>query len=158
MLVQQLFSPARIKIGLESDEKDELFEELVEVIARDGGKDFPRQTVIDAIRERERKMSTGIKKGIALPHGKVAGISSVMGVLGISRRGIDYSSLDGEPVYLVFMLISPPNEAELHLGALKLLARLLDDPEFYTELSAAESPEKAFAVIKSFEDHLTLHR
>ena len=156
MLLQQVFTPASIKIGLQSIEKDELIEELVDVLARNGGREFPRDAALAAIRERENKMSTGIKKGIALPHGKVEGIDGLLGVIGISRHGIDYDSLDGQPVYLVFMLLSSPKDSELHLGALKRLARLLDDPGFYTELVGSEAPERAFGILKSFEDHLTL--
>jgi PTS system fructose-specific IIC component/PTS system nitrogen regulatory IIA component len=156
MLLQQVFVPGSIKIRLQSADKDELIEELVDVLARNGGRGFPRDAVLAAIREREEKMSTGIKKGIALPHGKVPGLDGISGVLGVSKRGIDYDSLDGQPVYLVFMLVSSPKESELHLGALKRLAQLLDDPGFYTELVGAETPERAFNILKSFEDHLTL--
>lgn len=155
MLLQKVFAPGFIKVDIQSEEKDELFEELVDVLDRNGSRDFPRIAVLKALREREGKMSTGIKKGIALPHGKAEGFTGLSGVIGISRRGIDYDSLDGEPVYLVFMLISSTKESELHLSALKRLARLLDDPGFYTELVAAETPERAFDVLKVFEDRLT---
>jgi PTS system fructose-specific IIC component/PTS system nitrogen regulatory IIA component len=99
-------------------------------------------------------MSTGIKKGIALPHGKAEGISGLCGALGVSRRGIEYSSLDGEPVYLVFMLVSSPKDSELHLAALKRLAVLLDDPEFYTDLLRSDSPERASQIIRNYESRL----
>ncbi|HET7838519.1 MAG TPA: PTS sugar transporter subunit IIA [Rectinemataceae bacterium] len=156
MQLQQIFTARCIKVGLESEEKDELFEELVELLDRDAGKAFPRGAALSAIRDRESKMSTGIKKGIALPHGKVSGISGLFGAIGISRRGIDYDALDGEPVYLVFLLISSPEDSELHLSALKRLAGLLDDPEFYTQLLRADTPERAFAILKSYEDVLHL--
>jgi PTS system fructose-specific IIC component/PTS system nitrogen regulatory IIA component len=152
MLLQQVFTPGRIKIGLESEDKDELFEELVDVLARADGRDFPRAAVLSAVREREEKMSTGIKKGIALPHGKVEGIEGLTGVLGISSRGIEYASLDGNPVYLIFMLLTSPQDSELHLNALKTLARLLDNPQFYTELMTAKSEDQAFEIIKEFEN------
>ncbi|MDP3177216.1 MAG: PTS sugar transporter subunit IIA, partial [Spirochaetaceae bacterium] len=61
---------------------------------------------------------------------------------------------DGQPVYIVFMLVSSPKESELHLAALKRLAKLLDDPEFYTELVRAESPERANSLIATFEERL----
>ena len=156
MLLQQVFTPGRIKIGLESEEKDELFEELVDLVASHDKRVFPRAAAMAAIKEREAKMSTGIKKGIALPHGKAEGVEGLVGAIGISRRGIDYDALDGEPVFLVFLLVSSPNDSELHLRALKRLARLLDDAEFYTSLVACETPEQAFGVIKSYEDLLTL--
>lgn len=156
MLLQQVFTPGRIKIGLESEEKDELFEELVDLVASHDKRAFPRIAVLAAVRDREGKMSTGIKKGIALPHGKAEGVEGLVGAIGVSRRGIDYAALDGEPVYLVFLLVSSPNESELHLRALKRLARLLDDAEFYTELVACETSEQAFGVIKNYEDLLIL--
>jgi PTS system fructose-specific IIC component/PTS system nitrogen regulatory IIA component len=154
MLLQNVFAPGCIKIGLESEDKDELFEELVDMLAKEGGSDFPRSVVLTAVRDREDKMSTGIKRGIALPHGKADGLVGLMGALGISKRGIEYASLDGEPVYLVFMLVSPPQESELHLAALKRLAVLLDDPEFYTDLLKADSPERANAIIRNYETRL----
>ncbi len=156
MLLQQVFKPGRIRVGLQSEEKDELFEELVDLLARDGGREFPRQAVLAAVRDREEKMSTGIKKGIALPHGKAEGLAGLSGAIGISKRGIDYDALDGEPVYLVFMIVSSPRESELHLNVLKRLARLLDDPGFYTELVGVETPERAFEVVRKYEDLLTL--
>jgi mannitol/fructose-specific phosphotransferase system IIA component (Ntr-type) len=154
MLLQQVFTPSRIKVGLESEDKDELFEELVDVLARDAGKDLPRAAVLAAVRDREEKMSTGIKKGIAVPHGKAEGVSGLIGAIGISRSGIDYAALDGEPVYIVFLLVSPPEASVLHLGALKRLAKLLDDPEFYTELIRAKNADQAFAVIRNHEGYL----
>ncbi|MDA8425393.1 MAG: PTS sugar transporter subunit IIA [Treponema sp.] len=152
MLLQQVFLPDRIKVGLESVDKDELFEELIDVLARADGRNFPRAAVLGAIRKREEKLSTGVKRGIALPHGMVEGLDGLTGALGISSRGIEYESLDGEPVYIVFLLLTSPQDSELHLSALKSLARLLDDPEFYTELVEAKSEDQAFEIIKQFED------
>jgi len=154
MLLQQVFAHGSIKVGLESEDKDELFEELVDIIAKDGGRDFPRSAVLASVRAREAKMSTGIKRGIALPHGKAEGVPKLTGALGISRKGIEYASLDGEPVYLVFMLISDPRDSELHLAALKRLAVLLDDPEFYTDLIKADAPERASSIIRNYETRL----
>jgi PTS system nitrogen regulatory IIA component len=154
MLLQNVFAHGSIKIGLESEDKDELFEELVDMLAKEGGRSFPRSAVLAAVKDREDKMSTGIKRGIALPHGKAEGLPGLMGALGISKRGIEYASLDGEPVYLVFMLVSNPKDSELHLAALKRLAVLLDDPEFYTDLIKADSPDRANAIIRNYETRL----
>jgi PTS system nitrogen regulatory IIA component len=154
MFLQSVFAPGSIKIGLESEDKDELFEELVDMLAKEGGRNFPRSAVLAAVRDREEKMSTGIKRGIALPHGKAEGLAGLTGALGISKRGIEYASLDGEPVYLVFMLVSSPKDSELHLAALKRLAVLLDDPEFYTDLLRADSPDRANAIIRNYETRL----
>jgi nitrogen PTS system EIIA component len=154
MLLQKVFARSSIKIGLESEDKDELFEELVDMLAKEGGRNFPRSAVLAAVRDREAKMSTGIKRGIALPHGKAEGLPDLRGALGVSKRGIEYASLDGEPVHLVFMLVSAPDDSDIHLAALKRLAILLDDPEFYTNLVKAESPERAEAIILNYETRL----
>lgn len=153
MILQKVFQQSAIKTGLESETKDELFEELVDVLARNwtAAAPFPRRNILDALMKREAKMSTGISKGIALPHATVEGLDAIAGALGISSKGIDYDALDGHPVYLVFMVLTPPKDAELHLQTLQNLAALIQDREIASRLAAAASPAEAFAVIKDFE-------
>jgi PTS system fructose-specific IIC component/PTS system nitrogen regulatory IIA component len=154
MVLSDLFSSQFIKIGLEAEDKDEAFEELTDVFCQAANLNI-REDVLEAIRERERKMSTGIQKGIAVPHGKTNAIDKVYGVLGISKRGIDYDALDGEPVYLLFMVLTPLLSAEKHLGILKRLAEMLENPQFFTDLAAQNDPVQANAVIKKYENILT---
>ncbi|PKL75378.1 MAG: PTS sugar transporter subunit IIA [Candidatus Melainabacteria bacterium HGW-Melainabacteria-1] len=153
MILQKVFQPSAIKTGLESENKEELFEELVDVLARSyaAKPPFPRQKIIDALTRREAKMSTGIAKGIALPHATVEGLDTLRGVLGISSKGIDYDALDGHPVFLVFMLLSPPDDAESHLHALQRMASLIDDPHMAGRLAASASSSEAFALLKEFD-------
>ncbi|MCE1196958.1 PTS sugar transporter subunit IIA [bacterium] len=153
MMLQKVFLQSAIKVGLESEAKDELFEELVDVLAKNwpARATFPRKNILDALMRREAKMSTGISKGIALPHATVEGLDAMAGVLGISSKGIDYDALDGNPVYLVFMVLTPPKDAELHLQTLQNIAALIEDREIVSRLAAAPSSAEAFAVIKDFE-------
>ncbi|MDR1566730.1 MAG: PTS sugar transporter subunit IIA [Treponema sp.] len=151
MFLHEVFPPELIKIGLESDDKDEVFEELVDQFCQ-AEKSDAREEILEALREREAKMSTGIQKGIAVPHGKTNAINNVRGVLGISKKGIDYDALDGQPVYLLFMLLAPQKDSEKHLRLLKRLAGLLDNPQFYTELVSQTDPHAAHGVIKKYED------
>jgi nitrogen PTS system EIIA component len=153
MILQKVFATSAIKVNLESDSKEELFEELVDHLSKNfpAGAHFPRVEIIAALEAREAKMSTGIMKGIALPHATVEGLDSLKGVLGISRKGIDYDSLDGHPVYLVFMLLAPPGGSEFHLKALQHLALLIADKEFVQRLSTASSPEEAQAILAEFD-------
>lgn len=153
MILQKAFKPESIKIGLESVDKDELLEELVDVLAKiyPKNKEFPREQILEALWAREEKMSTGIYKGVAVPHATVEGIDSLYGVLGISKKGIEYESLDGSPVYLVFMLISSPGETELHLDALRKIALLIQDPILLDNLMKAVTAEQVFALICDFE-------
>jgi PTS system fructose-specific IIC component/PTS system nitrogen regulatory IIA component len=76
------------------------------------------------------------------------------GVLGISKRGIDYDALDGEPVYVLFMLLSPHKDTEKQLRILKRLAQLLDNAQFFTDLVAQRDAQGASGVIKKYEDIL----
>jgi nitrogen PTS system EIIA component len=155
MILQEAFKPSTIKADLESESKDELFEELVDLLANScpPRQNFPRQEVLEALYSREAKMSTGICKGIALPHATVPGLDSLKGAIGISRKGIDYDALDGHPVYLVFLLLTPPDDAESHLHALQRLAALIEDKAVVQKLSSATTPEAAFSIIKEFEHY-----
>ena len=151
MFLHDIFAPELIKIGLEAEDKDEAFEELADYFCQ-VQKISVRDQLLDALWERESKMSTGIQKGIAIPHGKVAALDDVRGILGISKKGIDYDALDGEQVYLVFMLLAPQADSEEHLRLLKRLAELLDNPQFYTELLAQNDSQGANRIIKKYED------
>jgi len=151
MFLCKAFSPDLIKIGLESEDKDEVFEEMVDLLCRKKKIDR-REDMLQALWKRESKMSTGIMKGIAIPHGKVSALDEIQGVIGISKKGIEYDALDGCPVYVLFMLLIPETDMEDHLRLLKRLAELLKDHKFFAELFAQDNPQNAFGIIRKFED------
>jgi len=153
MFLYDLFPPECIKVGLEAEDKEEAFEELVDQYCQAAGVNV-RAELLNALREREAKMSTGIQKGIAIPHGKTGAVDSIKGVLGISRKGIDYDSLDGEPVYLLFMIVAPYKDSEIHLRVLKRLAELLENPQFYIDLQSQKDSNGANKVLRSYENIL----
>jgi len=98
--------------------------------------------------ERERLGSTAIGDGIAIPHGKLAGVKSITGVFGRHVRGVDFDSLDGGPTHLFFLLVAPEDSASLHLKALARVSRLMKDPAFRERLSSAADAEEIFRLIK----------
>jgi len=153
MILQDVLLPEYIKIDLEAEDKEEAFEELVAFYCQVDKLNAHSQ-ILEAITKRETKMSTGIQKGIAVPHGKTDAVKSLRGILGISRKGVHYDSLDGEPVYLLFMIISPLEDSEKHLRLLKHLAELIEIPQFQTELQAQRDPQSAFKIIRKFEELL----
>ncbi|MDR2479567.1 MAG: PTS sugar transporter subunit IIA [Treponema sp.] len=153
MFLHDVFPPEFIKVDLEAEDKDEAFEELVDHFCQ-ADKTNVREELLDALMEREAKMSTGIQKGIAIPHGKTNAVNTVRGVLGISRKGIDYDALDGEPVYLLFMIVAPQEDSEKHLRILKRLAELLENPQFYIDLQTQKDPQSAYRIIGKYEDVL----
>ncbi|MCL2759551.1 MAG: PTS sugar transporter subunit IIA [Treponema sp.] len=154
MILQDVLIPEFIKVNMEAEDKDEAFEELVAHYCQADNSSCHDQ-ILDAIVKREAKMSTGIHKGIAVPHGKTSAVNTLHGVLGISQKGVQYDSLDGEPVYLLFMIISPMEDSEKHLRLLKHLAELMEIPQFQIELQAQKDPQNAFKIIRKFEEMLS---
>lgn len=154
MVLGSIFSPDHIKVDLESDDKEELFEELVELYARDNSS-VSRSAILGALRYREQKLSTGIKTGYALPHAKTDQVKTVQGIIGISRKGIDYDALDGKPVHVVFMLLSANDDFSFHLRVLKRLSLLIEDPEFYKSIIEQKDSHGVYDTICKFEDILT---
>ena len=153
MFLHDVFPPEFIKIDLEAEDKDEVFEELVDHFCR-VSKINARQEILDALNEREAKMSTGIQKGVAIPHGNTNAVGTVCGALGISRRGIDYDALDAEPVHLLFMILAPQKDTETQLRILKRLAELLENPQFHTDLQSQRDTQGAYKIICKYEEML----
>ncbi|MCL2066120.1 MAG: PTS sugar transporter subunit IIA [Treponema sp.] len=150
MLLSDVFRPEFIKVDIEAGEKDKVFEELVDFFCLKEGSNT-RDKILEALLVREAKMSTGIHKGIAIPHGKTDAVDTVRGVLGISRKGVDYDSLDGEPVYLLFMLIAPMGDSEKQLRILKRLSDLLENAQFYREIQSQKNAQDVYDIIRKFE-------
>ncbi|MDR0444263.1 MAG: PTS sugar transporter subunit IIA [Treponema sp.] len=153
MILQDVLLPEFIKVDMEAEDKEEAFEELVAYFCQADNSDA-HEEILEAVNCREAKMSTGIHKGIAVPHGKTRAVDKIKGVLGISRKGVLYDALDGEPVYLLFMIISPKEDSEKHLRVLKHLAELLEIPQFQTELQLQKDPQSAYKVIRKYEELL----
>lgn len=153
MLLDKVFNPKAVNIDLKSEDKDEVFEELIEELVS-VNPSFDRSVALAAVKEREAKMSTGIMSGIAVPHAKTSAVTDVQGAIGISRSGLDYDALDGKPVHLIVLILSGADSTELHLRVLKRLARLLENSEFYAELMEQKTAEAAYNVFCKYEKEL----
>jgi PTS system fructose-specific IIC component/PTS system nitrogen regulatory IIA component len=150
MILGQVFDIKSINMNLESDTKDEVFEELLESILT-AHPEIDRADALAALHEREAKMSTGIGKGIAVPHGKTPSVKGVIGAVGRSKKGIDYEALDNAPVNLVFMLLTDPDDLEFHLTVLKRLSQLMDSPAFVSSIMNQATAQGAYDAICKFE-------
>jgi len=153
MNLKDFLLPEFIKVNLKAEDKDEAFKELTAHYCKTANLSSYSK-ILDAIVKREEKMSTGIHKGIAVPHCQTDAVKKLCGVLGVSEKGVQYDSLDGEPVNLLFMFIFPLNDTQEHLLLLKHLAQLIELPKFQTELQAQKDPQSAFNVLCKFEDML----
>jgi PTS system nitrogen regulatory IIA component len=110
--------------------------------------------VLDALAEREKISTTAIGEGVAIPHGKLAGVDRVHAVFARSAKGVNFASLDGEPTHLFFALIAPEDGAADHLKALARISRLLKEPAFRARLLKAPSREELFAIIAAEDNNL----
>lgn len=150
MVLGQVFSPKTIIVNLESEDKDEVFEELVDSIISVQPQ-LNRTAAVEALQERESKMSTGIVHGIAVPHGITDSVNGVVGAIGISQKGIDYDALDNAPVHLVFMLLISPEEREKHLQILSSLLKVLQNPNSVNLLMEKKSAKEVYDTLCAFE-------
>jgi PTS system nitrogen regulatory IIA component len=157
MRFRDIFQPERVKLNLKAKSKEEAFEEMVDLLMENYNL-CSREDILKAIQEREQKISTGIKRGIAIPHGKTSAVDEVMGVIGISPTGIDYDALDGEPVYLIFLLVSSENDPGQHLEILKKIALLVENSDFYHDMINAQLPESIPKIFNKYEKILGLQR
>ena len=152
-MLQELLKPEAVRVNLESEDKEELFEEMTEVlVAQCPGLD--RAEVLDSLLQREAKMTTGVVSGIAVPHAINQKIKKTICAVGISKEGIDYEALDGKPVHIVFMLLFPADDTAAHLNIMQELAFVFGVPDFYKSLMDKNSGAQVVQAIAQAEESL----
>jgi PTS system nitrogen regulatory IIA component len=130
---------------LKSRTKTEALEELAAPVAHLAG--INRNDLVRVLLERERLGSTGIGLGIGIPHGKLKNIDTLYIGFGLSRPGVDFESLDGQPTHLFFLLVTPENSMGLHLKLLARISRILKNEPFRQRLMQARTREEIFSII-----------
>ena len=150
MRLHDLLDESAVKLGLESLDKEECFEEMVDLLVRNG-RIADREGALEAILEREVEQTTGIGKGIAVPHGKHPAIDNLVAALGVSEKGIEFDASDGEPVHLVFLLLAGDGAAGPHLQALAEIGHLATTPGFYKRMIAAETSQEILDILDEEE-------
>ena len=132
--------PGAIRPQLQSSDKLGAIRELVEALVEAGRiAETEKESIVEAIMKREELGSTGIGRGIAVPHTKHASVSKLVGAVAVSEEGVNFDSLDGEKVQLMFVLISPPDRPADHLRALENISRQLRDDMFSKFLKQAKT-------------------
>ncbi len=147
--VSDLITVDRVDATMSVANKKALFQQLGLAAARRTG--LEAKDIVTALSERERLGSTGFGRGVAIPHGKIAGISSVFGYFARLNSPIDFQAVDGMPVDLVFLLLSPPDAGADHLKALARVSRLLRDRQTVAKLRGARSRDAIFALLSGVE-------
>ena len=152
MNLKDILSSSTIRIPLEHSTKNEIIEEMVDILYQNG-KISAKDKIIRAIFDREKLMSTGIGDGVAIPHAKADGIDKISVAFGITKNDLDFQSLDQKPVKLIFLLVGPLNQPGPHLKALSRISRLLHQKEFRTKLLEVTKPEEALQIIMEEEEN-----
>ena len=150
MLLSELLAPARVRVPLRSQTKDDLLRELVELAAGDRDP-ATRAAILGSVREREQVLSTGIGEGVAIPHGKTPLIDQLVMAAGVCARPVDFDALDGAPVQLCFLLVGPESAAGAHVKALSRISRLLRRDALRDALTGAASADEFLRVIRDSE-------
>jgi PTS system nitrogen regulatory IIA component len=150
MKLSELLPRGAIIPDLVSKDKKGVLEELaicVAPMARTGSDEIVR-----VLLEREQLGSTGIGGGIGIPHGKLASVSSIVVGFGLSRRGVEFDSLDHKPVHIFFLLITPENSTGSHLKVLAQISKLLKKDQFKESLIRAESIDEIQKIIFDIDE------
>lgn len=135
---------------MKSKVKNEVIEELVASISKITGISSPE--LIRVLLERERLGSTGIGGGIGIPHGKLKNLESLIMGFGLSRKGVDFESIDGRPAHLFFILLTPENSTGLHLKLLARISRLLKNESFKKKLMKATDSDQVYSIIEEVDE------
>ena len=137
-----------ILVDLQATDKEGAIREIVRSL-HDAGKlaEADLDSVSRAILSREELGSTGIGQGVAVPHTRHPTVTRLIGTVALSRKGVDFAALDGEPVDILFLLISPPNQPGDHLRALENISRHLKDDHFVSFLRQAKTKQQVVELL-----------
>jgi PTS system nitrogen regulatory IIA component len=144
--ITDILAESAVVPDLPGTSKSEIIEELADVVVA-GHPEINRIRLIQALEDRERLNSTALGEGVAIPHGKLPGLRRVIAAFGRSRAGVDFSSLDGKPTHLFFLLVAPEDSAGAHLKALARISRLLKDASFRKRLMDSSDQAALFRTI-----------
>jgi len=150
MKILDVLDKGSVIAELRSRTKREVLEELAAPVARLAKVD--PAAMVDVLLERERLGSTGIGGAIGIPHGKLKALDRPIIGLGLSRRGVDFESLDGEPTRIFFLLMTPENSAGLHLKMLARVSRILKNELFKERLLQAKTADEVYAILKEEDE------
>ncbi len=131
--------------------KEEVLRELADAMAKQYP-DVSASRLVEVLWERERLGSTAIGDGIAIPHGKLPGLKTVLGAFARHPQGVDFQSLDGNPTKLFFLLVAPEDSVGQHLKALARVSRLLKDQSFRNQLMAARDQSELYRSIREEDE------
>ena len=149
MSVMDFLDDQAVSCDVKSQTKEDVIRELVGLLVKSSAiKEREVNKLVQILLDREALGSTGIGQGVAIPHGKSNCVTKLVSAFGVSRAGVTFDSLDGEPVHLFFLLVAPEDAAGPHLKALARISRLLKDKHFRDSLKVAREEKQLIKIIR----------
>ncbi len=148
MKIVEFLSKKAILTDIKSTKKEDVIKELVDSLINAGDVDKrSRAKLVEALMAREALGSTAIGQSVAIPHAKSDCVEKLVAAFGISKKGVDFDSLDGEPAFIFFLLVAPQDSAGPHLKALARISRLLKDKYFRDSLRSCTDDKEILRII-----------
>jgi mannitol/fructose-specific phosphotransferase system IIA component (Ntr-type) len=155
MRMLQLVPEGAVIPRLKSSSRDDVVAELIDALITSGATTAKlRDDLIRAVMERERRGSTGFGRGVAVPHVKHKSVKHMAAAIGLSDRGVDFNALDKQPVYSVFLLLSPEDRPEEHLQAMEVIFKNLSKDTFRRFLRQAQTTEEVRTLLEEADNQL----
>lgn len=150
MKILDVLQKDAILVGLKSQDKKGVIEELVTPVARIAG--VNHEDLVRVLMEREQLGTTGIGGGIGIPHGKLKSLKTLVLGFGLSRKGVDFESIDGRLVHIFFLLITPENSTGIHLKLLAQISKILKNDTFKEKVLNAADSDEIIAIIQEEDE------
>ena len=153
MRLTEILKAQNILIPMQATSKTEAISDLVNLLSKNG-EITDAKAVLDAVLERETTRTTGIGNGLAIPHGKCNGTTQLVIAIGKLATPIDFQAIDGRPVSLIWLLVSPPDKTGPHIHALARISRLMTIDKFRQALVAAKTADEVYQAVVEQENVL----
>ncbi len=151
--VSTLLPAARVRVGLPGEAKEDVIAGVVALLDGEAGVEDLDRVRADVFR-REAPMTTGVGKGLALPHARTPGVTTTVAAFAVTRHAVDWEADDGQPVRLVLLLVGPEEERTAHVRLLGRVSRLMSDDAFRARLLAAPSEADVLDAFREVEERL----
>lgn len=150
MKILDVLQKEAILADLKAQDKQGILEELVAPVAGITG--ISQEDLVRVLMDRERLGSTGIGGGVGIPHGKLKELDSLVLGFGLSRKGVDFESMDNRPTHIFFLLVTPENSTGLHLKLLARISKILKHDPFRERLLNAADNEEIYSIIQEEDE------
>lgn len=150
MKLTDIVAADRVASGMTFTSKKKALEELARLLAR-GAAGVDSNDILNSLSAREKLGSTGLGHGVAIPHGRMAGVDASVGAFVRLKNALDYDAHDGQPVDLIFGLLVPSNATEAHLKHLAAIAEMFSDEGFCKKMRGASDDAGLFALLSEFK-------